>query len=78
MEETCETDCFCPCGWVKVQEWTKAQIESKVKAIQEKLKIDKTKLSATVGIKLYTYGSCYIYHELCTDHASVQSVTPKV
>ena len=50
-EETCVVDCYCPCGWVAPPEnFTQAQIQAKVLALQEKLKLDKTKLSSVVSL----------------------------
>lgn len=47
--ESCTVDCYCPCGWVEEpKDYTKAEIQTKVKEIQEKLTVSKDTLSATV------------------------------
>ncbi|XP_060584454.1 uncharacterized protein LOC132740549 [Ruditapes philippinarum] len=51
-EETCVTDCVCPCGWVNPpKNYTDEELTAKVTAIQEKLKVSKESLSSTLRAK---------------------------
>ncbi|XP_045181541.2 uncharacterized protein LOC123540515 [Mercenaria mercenaria] len=51
-EETCVSDCVCPCGWVNPpQNYTAEELQIIVLEIQEKLKVSKAELSSTIRKK---------------------------
>ncbi|WAR15791.1 hypothetical protein MAR_030385 [Mya arenaria] len=48
VNETCLISCMCPCSWLEPPKDNPAQIAAKVKALQDKLRVDKKGLSATL------------------------------
>ena len=57
-EETCTTDCVCPCGWVTEKNYTQEELKEVIVEIQEKLKVEKSKLSSVVS--LYYLNFCCV------------------
>ena len=50
--ETCFTDCACPCSWVHPKNYTDVELKEKVKRLQEKLIRKKNTTNTWVCIRL--------------------------